>query len=152
MTREIAPSELASAIAAQVPGAVKTTTPYGVVIETDRLTEVGLFLRDDPALKLEVLESETAVDLLEQEAIEVVYHLVSYTHNHLAVIKVVTDNRDEPVVPSVIQIWGGAEFQEREIFDLFGVRFAGHPDLRRLFLWDEFRGYPLRKDFLPLSQ
>jgi NADH:ubiquinone oxidoreductase subunit C len=95
---------------------------------------------------------ETAVDYIEDDYFEVVYLLRSLRHNHELALKVRTASRDDPVVPSLVDLWQTAEFQEREIYDLFGIRFAGHPDLRRLFMWDEFRGHPLRKDFLPLAQ
>src|SRR3990170_2815078 len=76
---------------------------------------------------------------------EVVYHLLSIALNQAATVKVRTRDRENPAVPSVVPVWRGAHFQERETFDLMGIRFEGHPDLRRIFLWDGFPGHPLRK-------
>ena len=70
--------------------------------------------------------------------------------NHIIQIKVIAADREDPAVPSLTGLYHGAHLQEREVFDLFGIRFDGHPDLRRLFLWDGFPGYPLRKDFLQM--
>ncbi|GIW10992.1 MAG: hypothetical protein KatS3mg061_2049 [Dehalococcoidia bacterium] len=95
---------------------------------------------------------ETAVDYIEDDYFEVVILIRSLSQNRELALKVRTDHRDDPVVASLFAIWPSAEFQEREIYDLFGIRFAGHPDLRRLFMWEEFRGHPLRKDFLPQAQ
>ncbi len=66
-------------------------------------------------------------------------------------LKVRLEDRDAPELPSVTPVWYGAQLQEREVYDLFGIRFSGHPDLRRIFLWEGFAGYPLRKDFLQIS-
>jgi NADH:ubiquinone oxidoreductase subunit C len=75
-----------------------------------------------------------------------VYHLTSTVHRHILVVKVKLD-RDRPVIQTVSDIWRTAEFHEREAYDLFGVEFAGHPDLRRLFMTDDWNGWPLRKDY-----
>lgn len=150
MTTTLAPQ--AAAALAQPADAVVEATPHGLRVRPDRLVDLCRFLRDEPALSFDYLVMLTAVDYIEDDYFEVVYLLRSLGHNHELTLKVRTDNRDDPVVPSVIDVWQTAEFQEREVYDLLGVRFAGHPDLRRLFMWDEFRGYPLRKDFLPLSQ
>jgi NADH-quinone oxidoreductase subunit C len=112
------------------------------------LLAVFRFLRDDPDLDFVFLSSVTAVDRL--DALEVVYHLQSFRKNHLAVIKVSTD-RDNPSLPSVTGIWYGAHLQEAEAYDLMGIRFESHPNLRRIFLWEGFAGWPLRKDFLQLG-
>jgi NADH/F420H2 dehydrogenase subunit C len=152
MTATMLTADVAGAIEAAFPGAVREVQPFGVLLRADRFVDVCQFLRDDPALAFDYLVMETAVDYIEADYFELIYILRSMTHNRETAIKLRTDNRDDPIVPSVFDIWQTAEFQEREIYDMFGIRFAGHPDLRRLFMWDEFRGYPLRKDFLPLSQ
>jgi NADH:ubiquinone oxidoreductase subunit C len=79
---------------------------------------------------------------------EVVYHLISLKHNHSLVLKTRCHDRGKPVVPSVVGIWRSADFQEREAYDLMGIVFDGHPNLRRLLLWEGFAGHPLRRDYL----
>jgi len=106
-------------------------------------------LRDDADLRMQHLTSMTAVDYLTH--FETVYHVQSLAKNHLAVLKCRIDERDDPEIPSVVPVWYGAQLQEREVYDLFGIRFSGHPDLRRIFLWEGFAGYPLRKDFLQIA-
>jgi len=77
-----------------------------------------------------------------------IYHLTSIERNTTAVLKAKVYGRDTPEVPSVVSVWKGAEIQEREVYDLMGVAFEGHPDLRRLLLWEGFEGHPLRRDYL----
>ncbi|MCL2706844.1 MAG: NADH-quinone oxidoreductase subunit C [Dehalococcoidia bacterium] len=77
---------------------------------------------------------------------ELIYRLQSLSHNVLATFKVIC-SRENPSVPSLANLWLGASLQEREIYDLFGIEFSGHPNLKRIVLWDDFEGYPLRKDF-----
>ena len=117
-------------------------------LEPDRLTESVRLLRDSAESALIFLCNLTAVD--HERYFEVVYHLQSLDLNHILQIKARIDDREDPVVPSLTGLYHGAHLQEREVFDLFGIRFAGHPDLRRMFLWDGFPGYPLRKDFLQM--
>jgi NADH-quinone oxidoreductase subunit C len=81
---------------------------------------------------------------------EVVYHLHSFVKNQLGCFKVEAWDRDNPVVPSVTPVWHGAWMQECEAYDLLGIRFEGHPNLQRIFLWDGYPGWPLRKDFLSM--
>ena len=80
------------------------------------------------------------------EGAEVVYHLASLSHNHQLVLRVWADH-EEPEAPSVASVWRGAHLQEREAYDLLGIRFSGHPNLRRILLYEEFQGHPLRKDY-----
>jgi NADH:ubiquinone oxidoreductase subunit C len=103
-------------------------------------------LRDDSELDLRQLVSLTTVDTGQQ--IEVVYHAQSLTKNHILRFKTVAEGYENPEVPSVSEVWWGAHLMEREAFDLMGVRFQGHPDLRRILLWEGFPGHPLRKDYL----
>lgn len=102
-------------------------------------------LRNDSTLGFDYLICVTGVDW--KTHLSVVYHLTSRTAGHSIVVKVKLEDRDHPVVPTVCGIWRTAEFHEREVFDLFGIRFAQHPDLRRLFLTDDWKGWPLRKDY-----
>ena len=103
-------------------------------------------LRTDPELQLDYLECITGVDYPDQHKIHVVYHLYSYKKRHRVVIKVLLD-REDPALPTLVNVWSAANWQERECFDLLGVLFEGHPDLRRLLLPDDWEGHPLRKDF-----
>lgn len=101
-------------------------------------------IRSAQGLAFDYLFCLTAVDWRTHFAI--VYHLTSTVHRHMLVVKVKLDH-DQPVVRTVSDIWRTAEFHEREAFDLFGVVFPGHPDLRRLFMTDDWKGWPLRKDY-----
>ncbi len=116
------------------------------VVPAARIVEVCRLAKQDPALELDFLEDLTAVDWPKRNVIEVVYHLFSYRHRHGIVLKVEAD-RAAPRVPSVEGVWKAANWFEREVYDLFGVEFAGHPDLRRIMLPDDWVGHPLRKDY-----
>jgi NADH-quinone oxidoreductase subunit C len=129
------------------PAAVVSVTSAFVEVRPERLLEVCRFLHDDRSTDARFLNSVSGVDWYDW--FEVVYNVTSLSHNHTLTLKVRADH-DQPEVPSVVSIWHGAHLQEREIYDLLGIRFAGHPDLKRLFLWDGFPGHPLRKDFMSL--
>ena len=148
-----------------------------LVIDNERAREVAKFLRDDPDLRLDFCSNVTGVDWLDrvvtkkvkvkkivdgaekeeeetqQEKIpgylEAVYHLYSMAHKHgPVVVRLRTRDRAERVpLPSLTPVWRSAEFQEREIYDLYGIHFEGHPDLRRILMWDEFTDFPMRKDY-----
>jgi NADH-quinone oxidoreductase subunit C len=145
MTKTFSGFDLAKAIEDAFPGAVGEAVPEWAEVKSDRLVEVCTSLRDDDT-DFRYLVSLTGVDWLDH--FEVVYHLQSIRLNQFGVIKVRVEGRDNPEVASVASVWEGAVLQEREIYDLLGIRFQGHPDMRRIFLWDGFPGYPLRKDFL----
>ena len=98
------------------------------------------------------LANLAAVDYPAEQRMDVVYHLYSMEQKHGPVTLKVRVLRQQPVVASVTPIWRGAEFQEREVYDLYGVTFDGHPDLRRILLWDGFEGHPMRKDYVPEDQ
>ncbi len=121
-----------------------------VRVPSDRLLEVMRFLRDDPATLFEQLCDLTCVDYLQfpgaRDRYGVTYALLSITHGHRLWVKCFVNDPD-PEVPSVCRMWKGAEWPEREVYDMFGVRFAGHPDLRRILTWDGFAAHPLRKDY-----
>jgi NADH-quinone oxidoreductase subunit C len=116
-------------------------------VRPDAIVAVSRFLRDDSNLKFEVLSDLTALDWPKQEKIQVVYHLYSYSNKSQIVLKVDLP-RDHPVVPSLEGVWKVANWFEREVFDLFGVVFEGHTDLRRIMLPEDWVGYPLRKDYV----
>jgi NADH-quinone oxidoreductase subunit C len=108
---------------------------------------VARFAHDDGELGFDCLSNLSGVDYPKDEAIQVIYHLFSYRDRHWFVLKV-NANRDDPVVASVTTVWPHADWQEREVFDLLGVRFDGHPDLRRILMPEDWPGHPLRKDFV----
>ncbi|MCK5922660.1 MAG: NADH-quinone oxidoreductase subunit C, partial [Methylococcales bacterium] len=117
----------------------------GVVVEADKLIEVATTLRDE--LGFNYLSSVTAVDLIDDGKLEAVYHIYSIEQGGGPVVLHVQVDRDEATIPSLVPVWPGADFQEREAWDLMGIHFAGHPDLRRILTWDGFVGHPLRKDW-----
>src|SRR5437867_11336898 len=148
-----------------------------LLIDNEHAREVAKFLRDDPALRFDYCSNATGVDWLDrvvtkkakvkkivegeekeveetqQENIpgylEAVYHLYSIAQKHgPVIIRMRTANRAaEARLPSLTPIWRSAEFKEREIFDLYGISFDGHPDMRRILMWDEFEDFPMRKDY-----
>jgi len=118
-----------------------------VRVDAEVLLDLCRYLRDEPELCFEALSNLSGVDYRADGEIEVVYHLYSYTHRHQVVLKVRV-SRDEPVLPSIESIWKAANWHEREVYDLLGVTFTGHPDLRRLLMPEDWVGYPLRKDFV----
>ncbi len=112
-----------------------------------RIADVARFVRDDPALRFDMPMDVTAVDYLGQRPrFEVVYHLYSTVHHQRLRLKARVPE-DNPSLPSVTPVWLGANWLERETYDMYGIRFTGHPDLRRIYLYDEFQGHPLRKDY-----
>lgn len=115
-------------------------------VKGERLVEVCAFLKETAGLDFDFLEDLTAVDWPKRNVIEVVIHLMSYQLKHTIKLKVEAD-RAAPVVPSLYPVWKGADWFEREVYDLFGVTFTGHPDLRRIMLPDDWVGHPLRKDY-----
>ncbi len=125
---------------------------HTAVIARDALPAVLEVCRDDSELALDMLIDITAVDYLrfpgreDGPRFEVVYHLYSVPHNHRLRIKVRVE-QDDAVVPTATRLWPIANWLEREVWDMFGIRFDGHPDLRRLLLYEEFVGHPLRKDY-----
>jgi len=135
-----------------------------VVVDAADLIEIAQFLKADPALKFDILSCLSGVDYLEPDPkkvakagfephTEVVYHLQSFTHRHRFVVKLVLPRWKDgkvgelPEVPSVSSIWPAADWHEREVYDLSGVWFTGHPDLRRILLSEDWVGHPLRKDY-----
>ena len=120
-----------------------------VIAELDSLHPFMTFLRDDPELAFDYLVDVTAVDRLGlDEAIRfaVVYQLYSYKHNRRFSVSVPVPEAD-PRIESVVSVWPGANWLEREVYDMYGIVFEGHPDLRRILMPDDFGSYPLRKDY-----
>jgi NADH-quinone oxidoreductase subunit C len=151
---------------------------HSLLVSPACAVEVARFLRDSPDLRLDYCSNVSGVDWLDREIsekvkvkrladgmekeideirkrqspghLEAVYHLYSMEKKHGPVIlRLRTENRTDKVhLPSLTPVWRSAEFQEREIFDLYGIIFDGHPDLRRILMWDEFEDHPMRKDYI----
>jgi NADH-quinone oxidoreductase subunit C len=123
-----------------------------VIVRREALLESVRALKEDPALAFDFLSDVTAVDYLgkKEPRFEVVYHLLSLPRHRRVRIKVAVPEA-APEVDSLVPLWKAADWLEREVWDMFGIRFRGHPDLRRILLYEEFRGYPLRKDY-PVNQ
>ena len=151
MTEQTAPV-VESAIEARFPAIVTADQREGFegyIVQTDKLLEVATALRDE--MGYDYLSSVTAVDYLssneeEKSFFEVVYHFYKSTGGRALALSVQTP-RDNPVVESLTPLYPGAEFQEREAWDLMGIKFENHPDLRRILMWEGFEGFPLRKDW-----
>ena len=150
---------------------------HSLLVDNAHAVVVAKYLRDDPALRFDYASNVTGVDWLDAELsekikvkkvvdgvekeveevkktlrpgyLETVYHLYSMELKHgPLIIRLRTENRtDKAHLPSLTTVWRGAEFQEREIFDLYGIIFDGHPDLRRILMWDGFKDFPMRKDY-----
>lgn len=136
---------------------------HSLLVAPDDAVAVACFLRDDGELRLDYCSNVSGVDWpdgppqnddatsasVREGCLEVVYHLYSVHHRHGPVIlRMRTGNRSDRVtLPSLTSVWRSAELQEREIYDLYGVHFVGHPDLRRLLMWDGFEGHPMRRDY-----
>lgn len=146
MTKALIGREVAEKIGRQLPGAIVGYADFSVIVQSESLLQVCRFLNQTAGLDFDYLINLTGVDYL--EIIEVVYHLASLKHNHTIVLKTRCYDREKPTAPSVTSIWQGADFHEREAYDLLGIRFEGHPNMKRIFLWEGFQGHPLRRDYL----
>lgn len=138
-------SEFADAI---VEADIEAIDPFAIVRAED-IHGLIKYMRDTDGLKFDYLMSISGVDyqgIREEAELGVVYHLYSYTHRHTFVIKTLV-NRDGPHVPSIMDLYGIANWHEREAFDLFGIIFDGHSDLRRILLPPQWKGHPMRKDW-----
>jgi NADH-quinone oxidoreductase subunit C len=117
------------------------------LVDRDKVLELLLFLRDDPELRFDLSSTVTAVDRYGREPrFEVVYHLYSTVKKHRVRIKCAVPEED-PTIDSSVSVWAGNNWHEREVYDLFGIQFKGHPDLRRMFMQKTFEGHALRKDY-----
>jgi NADH-quinone oxidoreductase subunit C len=153
--------EIKARIESAVPGCRVEIIPNGspsgqnsLLLDQLHAVEIAKFLRDDPELRLDYCSNVTGIDWLgtehTPEYLEAVYHLYSIEKKHgPVVLRLRTENRTDKVhLPSLTPVWRSAEFQEREIYDLYGIIFDGHPDLRRILMWDEFEDHPMRKDYV----
>ncbi len=139
------PQAIADKIKAALPKANIGANAQGISVKPDSIVDVTRFLRDDPQLKLDYLANLTSVDW--PDRIEVVYHLTSIERGGTPITLRVDADKQEPIVPSITSVYRGADFQEREVYDMMGVRFTGHPNMRRILMWEGFEGFPLRKDY-----
>jgi NADH-quinone oxidoreductase subunit C len=134
---------ITSLVPDQKPGISKQFPEF--ILPANKLHDVAKMLKENPQTKMDYLFSLTASD--RKDGLNVIYHLTSTEYRHIVVLKVILADKENPMVATVSDLWSAAEYLEREVFDLFGVKFENHPDLRRLFLDDEWVGYPLRKDY-----
>ena len=146
MTVSLSGSEVAQQIAKCFPEAVSEVIGEAILVKSESILDVADYLRSSPELDFDYLNYITAVDY--HDYFEVVYQLTSMKHNHSLVLKTRCYDRESPTIPSIVSLYKGADFQEREIYDLMGIRFEGHPNLKRIALWEGFEGHPLRKDYL----
>ena len=119
-------------------------------IPKERWFQVAKILKEDPDYSFDYLSSVTGVDY--KEYLEAVYHFYSIEKKEGPLAVKVRTDMEKSVIPSVTPLWRSAEFQEREAYDLFGIHFEGHPDLRRILMWDEFEFHPMRKSYVPENQ
>lgn len=148
MTRWWTGDELAAAADQAVAGSTVRTTAGACYLDPAHLVEVMTSLRDGPETDFVYLANLCGVDYWDR--LEVVYHVHSFDKNQAGTFKVELTDRDNPSVPSVVPVWQGAWMQECEAYDMFGIRFEGHPNLYRILLWEGYPGWPLRKDFLSM--
>jgi NADH/F420H2 dehydrogenase subunit C len=145
MTVALSVQDLAGRLEKQFPGCFEEGGRDSLLLKSGSLLDVAAFLKDTPDLKFDYFNYVTAVDYYQY--FEVVYQLTSLEHNRSVVFRIRVYDRDKPVVPSVTGLWQGTDFQEREVYDLMGIRFEGHPNMKRIVLWEGFAGHPLRKDW-----
>jgi NADH-quinone oxidoreductase subunit C len=138
--------DIARKLEEKFPGSVVSSNEAAVIIIPGSLFKVAEYLRDSEEYQFDYLANLTAADYMDY--FEVVYNLVSLGKNHSLMLKTRVYGRENPAVPSVYNLWRTAEYQEREVYDLLGILFEGHPFMKRLFLWEGFPGHPLRRDYL----
>ncbi|MBM4136454.1 MAG: NADH-quinone oxidoreductase subunit C [Nitrospira sp.] len=146
------PKDIAEKIKEKFPDQVVDVTEFrdqvSVIVKKDRIVTICKYLHDDPLLSLDHLQDLTAADYLKKKEVrfEVVYNLYSIKYRHKIRIRAQVPENDTKI-SSVVPIWAGANWHERECFDMFGIIFTGHPDLRRILMPEDWEGYPLRKDY-----
>ena len=146
MTVSLSTKQVTAQLGERFADAILETSDNSILIDSSALLDIAAFLKNTSGLDFNFLSMVSGVDYYQY--FEVVYHLVSLEHNHSLTIKTRTQGRDNQTLPSLVGLWRSADLQEREIFDLLGVSFEGHPNMTRIFLWSEFQGHPLRKDYL----
>lgn len=146
------PTEIAEKIKEKFPDEVVEVTNFrdqvSVIVKRDRILDICRYLHDEPTLSFNHLKDLCGVDYLgkKEPRFEVVYNLYSVRYRHRIRIRAQVP-ADGPIIKTVTSIWAGANWHERECFDMFGIVFTGHPDLRRILMPEDWEGYPLRKDY-----
>ena len=146
MTVALSGKEVAAKLEQPFPVSIIESNEDSLSVKSESLFDLISFLKNTPEFEFDFLNAITAVDYFDY--FEVLYHLTSMEHNHSLVVKTHCYGRENLIVPSIVSLYQGANFQEREIYDLMGIRFEGHPNMKRMFLWSSFQGHPLRKDYL----
>lgn len=142
--------EIQKKLETTIPGAKLQLEGNSFVVDRSSLLGVARFLKEDNAFRMDYVSCITGVDY--QEYLECVYHLYSMEKRQGPICLKVRVKQDDPKIPSLVPLYRGAEFQEREAYDMVGILFEGHPDLRRILMWDGFAHYPLRKDYVQEDQ
>ena len=142
---------LARRVSGAVPDSLESPASNGQAdgalwVKASHIAGVAAFLQQDEELDFQYLNAISAIDFVGH--FELVYHLTSFRRGYKATMRARLEGRENLAAPSVYHLWRGADFQEREIWDLMGIRFEGHPNMKRIMLWEGFEGHPLRKDFL----
>ena len=142
---------LSELVSASVPGSVDGNVSsksgwQALWVRSDAIADVAAFMQQDDELDFQFLNAISAIDFVGH--FELVYHRTSFRKEHKATMRARLAGREDLSAPSVYHLWRGADFQEREIWDLMGIRFEGHPNMKRIMLWEGFDGHPLRKDYL----
>lgn len=145
MTLALPAIEIGAKLEAAFAGSIVEASGNTIIVKPESLFQIASFLKNTADLDFDYLSFVTAVDY--NTYFELVYYLTSLQHNHGLILKTRCTDRENPTVPSVVSLWNGANFQEREVYDLMGIKFEGHPNLKRIALWEGFPGHPLRKDF-----
>lgn len=145
------PHQIAAALTAKFAARILASFPDDkhprVHVNAADWRQIAQFLHTDAAIRLDWLQNLSGVDYVADGKMAVVYDLWSFDHRHEFAVKVFTP-RENPSIPSVIDLWSAADWHEREAYDMFGIDFPGHPDLRRILCADDWEGFPLRKDYV----
>lgn len=144
--------ELKTTLESLLPGVALTVDGTALLVQPKDLIAVARCLKDTERFAIDYVGNLTAVDYPPEQRIDVVSHLYSMAKRHGPITLKVRLDRNRAAMPSLTPLWRAAEYQEREAYDLFGVTFEGHPDLRRILMWDGFKGHPMRKDYVPEDQ
>jgi len=147
----IEPAQVKAELETQLPGVTVQVEGPALVVEPKDLLAAAKQLKNSAAWRLDFLSNLCGVDY-PPERLETVYHLYSMEKRHGPLTMKVRVPRAHPHQPSVVSVWRSAEFQEREAYDLYGIVYDGHPDLRRILMWEGFEGHPMRKDYVPEDQ
>jgi NADH-quinone oxidoreductase subunit C len=146
MTTAVAGADIAAKLPANLTENVVETQENSLLVKSTAIKDILAFLKSAPGLEFNYLNDMTATDYWDY--FEIVYQITSITHNQKMSVKTRLPGRNDLSLPSVVSVYMGADYQEREIFDLLGIKFEGHPNLKHIVLWEGFQGYPLRKDYL----